>query len=61
MGAVVQLRPARTVNEAWDRYVALVNERHEKNLWADVEHNKRLSDAWQEWSELFQASKGSVG
>jgi hypothetical protein len=35
-GTVLQLRPPLTVDQAWDRYIALVNERHEKNLWADA-------------------------
>jgi hypothetical protein len=57
MGAVVHLRPPATVDEAWNRYIALVNERQERNLWRDAGHNQRLARAWDDWATLFNASE----
>lgn len=59
MGAVLQFKPAVTVDEAWQRYIDLVTERAEQDLWKDAAHNQRLSDAWQRWSDLFQAERES--
>lgn len=57
MGSVVQLHAPLTVDEAWARYLKLVNERHEQNLWADAGHNQRLARAWEEWATLFNAKE----
>jgi ribosomal protein S17E len=57
MGEVLHLNQPRTAEEAWERYVELVNERAERNLWADLDHNKRLVRAWDEWSRLFLAGE----
>jgi hypothetical protein len=53
MGAVLHLNGPRTVDEAWERYAALVNERAERNLWADLDHNRRLARAWDDWSRMY--------
>lgn len=54
MGAqILQFRAPTTVDEAWARYTELVDERHAKNLWKDLEHNKRLAVAWEAWSRLY--------
>lgn len=54
---VLPFRSARTADEAWERYKEFVDERHEKNLWGDLEHNKRIARAWDEWSGLFLAKE----
>jgi len=57
MGAVLHLNPPATVDEAWQRYVHLVNERAERDLWLDLEHNKRLARAWDDWSRMYLAAE----
>lgn len=55
--AILPFRPAKSVEEAWGRYCELVDERHERNLWKDLEHNQRIAKAWQDWSELYLAEE----
>jgi hypothetical protein len=57
MGAVLPFKSPLSVDDAWQRYVDLVNERHDKNLWTDVEHNQRLARAWEAWATLFNATE----
>lgn len=59
MGVVIPLHRPRTVDEAWQRYCDLVNERADKNLWADLDHNQQLARAWDEWSRLFNAEEAA--
>jgi hypothetical protein len=59
MGAVIDFRRPATVDEAWQRYLALVTERAEQNLWADLEHNQRIARAWDRWAKMFLESDAS--
>lgn len=57
MGQVLQLTIAKSAEEAFARYCALVDERKEKDLWKDLDHNKRIARAWDEWKRLFNAEE----
>lgn len=59
MGAVINFRRPTTVEEAWQHYLALVTERAEQNLWADLDHNQRLARAWEQWSRMFLEGEAS--
>jgi hypothetical protein len=56
MGNIVHL-VRMDVDAAWERYCSLVDERKEKNLWKDLEHNKQIALAWDTWSQLFLAGE----
>lgn len=53
MGQILHLNRSRNVDAAWQRYIDLVAERADKNLWADLAHNQRIALAWDEWRDLF--------
>lgn len=53
MGDVLHLNRPRGVDEAWAHYLQLVHERADQNLWADLDHNKRIARAWDDWRKLF--------
>jgi hypothetical protein len=50
---VLPFKQPLSTEEAWERYCELVTERHEKDLWKDLEHNMRLARAWDVWAGLL--------
>lgn len=59
MGEVLPFSRQRTVDEAWERWCALVDERAERNLWKDMSHNIKLAQAFDEWSRLYLAGEAA--
>lgn len=54
---VLEFASTERVERAWQRYIDLVSERADRNLWADLEHNKRIARAWDDWSRAFLAQE----
>ena len=51
---VIELASARAVEEAWQRYCALVNEqRANDGLRTDARHQQSIAIAWAKWRRLY--------
>lgn len=56
MSNVVALPTSRAVDDAWDRYITLIEaQKADDTLLTDVAHQQDVARAWLHWRDLFLA------